>query len=67
VRFSDYWGRWTRTGVHGDPRSATREKGEVIWEAVLRGMQETVEDLIGWPDQERSDQHRLPVQSEIRW
>jgi creatinine amidohydrolase len=23
VRFSDYWGRWTKVGVHGDPTAAT--------------------------------------------
>jgi creatinine amidohydrolase/Fe(II)-dependent formamide hydrolase-like protein len=27
VRFNDFWGRWTRTGVHGDPTKATAEKG----------------------------------------
>jgi creatinine amidohydrolase len=67
VRFSDWWGRWTTTGVHGDPRPANAEKGKVIWEAVLRGMQETVQDLISWPDQKRRDQHRLPVQSKVQW
>ena len=29
VRFNDFWGRWTKTGVHGDPRKATAEKGRV--------------------------------------
>ncbi len=61
VRLSDYWGRWTRVGVHGDPRPATAEKGRVIWDAVITGMRETVEDLLAWPEQQRSDQHRLPV------
>jgi creatinine amidohydrolase len=67
VRFNDYWGRWTTVGVHGDPRSATAAKGKVIWDAVLAGMQETVRDLLDWPDQKRRDQHRLPVQSSVRW
>lgn len=67
VRFNDYWGRWTTVGVHGDPRSATAVKGKVIWEAVLGGMQEAVHDLEGWPEQKRRDQHRLPVQSSVRW
>ena len=35
VRFTDYWGRWTKSGVHGDPTAATAEKGKIIWEAVL--------------------------------
>ena len=67
VRFNDWWGRWTATGVHGDPRPATAAKGKVIWEAVLSGMQEAVRDLLDWPDQKRRDQHRLPVQSSVRW
>jgi creatinine amidohydrolase len=67
MRFSDYWGRWTTSGVHGDPRKASPEKGRVIWEAVLKGMQECVQDLQEWPAQKRSDQHRLPVQSSVRW
>jgi creatinine amidohydrolase len=67
VRFSDWWGRWTRDGVHGDPRPATSAKGKTIWDAVLKGMLETVQDLMSWPAQERADQHRLPVQSDIRW
>ena len=25
VRFSDFWARWTKTGVHGDPTAATAE------------------------------------------
>jgi creatinine amidohydrolase len=67
VRFSDWWGRWTRTGVHGDPRRATPEKGKVIWEAILTGMLEAARDLQEWPVEERRDQHRLPVQSTIHW
>ncbi len=67
VRFSDYWGRWTRTGVHGDPTKATAEKGKIIWEAVLAGMIEVVDEFRAWPIAERSDQHKLPVQSQIQW
>jgi len=67
VRLNDYWGRWTTVGVHGDPRSANAKKGKVIWDAVLAGMQEAVRDLLDWPAQKRLDQHRLPVQSSIRW
>src|SRR5262245_6919838 len=31
VRFADYWGRWTTTGVHGDPTAATAEKGKLLF------------------------------------
>jgi creatinine amidohydrolase len=67
VRFNDYWGRWTRTGVHGDPTKATAEKGRVLFEAAVTGLVELVDELRGWPVAERQDMHRLPVQADIRW
>lgn len=67
VRFNDYWGRWTKTGVHGDPRKATPEKGKLIFEAVVSKLIEIVDELRAWPLPERSDQHAGPVQSHIRW
>jgi creatinine amidohydrolase len=67
VRFSDFWGRWTRVGVHGDPTAATAEKGKIIWEAVLARLAEVVDEFRGWPAAPRTDQHRGPVQSQIRW
>jgi creatinine amidohydrolase len=67
VRFNDYWGRWTRLGVHGDPTAATAEKGKVIFEAAVVGLLEIVAEWQAWPIAKRSDQHRSPVQSQIRW
>lgn len=67
VRFNDYWGRWTRTGVHGDPRPATAEKGRIIFEAAVTALSELVDEWRAWPVPERSDQHRQGVQSDIRW
>jgi len=67
VRFSDYWGRWTQDGVHGDPTVATAEKGRVIYEAAVEGLLGVVEEWRDWPVAERSDQHSGPVQSDIRW
>jgi len=67
VRFNDYWGRWTKLGVHGDPTVATAEKGKVLLEATLDGMVELVDELREWPIEERSDQHRLPVQKDIQF
>jgi creatinine amidohydrolase len=67
VRFSDYWGRWTKTGVHGDPRTATREKGKLLFEAIVSRMIELVDEWRAWPIAERSDQHALPVQAHIHW
>ncbi|MHB9033640.1 MAG: creatininase family protein [Anaerolineae bacterium] len=67
VRFSDYWGRWTSTGVHGDATTATAEKGRVIFEAVVAKLVRIVDEFRQWPLPERSDQHTHPVQSQIRW
>jgi len=67
VRFSDYWGRWTKVGVHGDPTAATAEKGKLIFEAAVTRMVELVDEWRAWPIRERSDQHVQPPQREVRW
>ncbi len=67
VRFADYWGRWTKLGVHGDPTKATAEKGRLIFEAAVSGLIELTEEWRAWPIPPRSDQHTGPVQSQIRW
>jgi creatinine amidohydrolase len=67
VRFSDFWGRWTKTGVHGDPTKATAEKGKILFEAAVSRMVELVSELRAWPIAKREDMHRAPVQSDIRW
>jgi creatinine amidohydrolase len=67
VRFSDYWGRWTKLGVHGDPTVATAEKGKVIFEAAVDGLVEFVTEWREWPIPARSDQHAAPVRKDIRW
>lgn len=67
VRFSDYWGRWTTLGVHGDATTATAEKGAVIFEAAVTALVEVVDELRAWPIAPRTDQHTNPVQRDIRW
>jgi creatinine amidohydrolase len=67
VRLSDYWGRWTMLGVHGDPTTATAEKGAVIFEAAVAGLLGIVDELRAWPIAPRADQHASPVQGDIRW
>ena len=67
VRFNDFWARWTKVGVHGDPRAATPEKGKIIWEAVLSRMVELVDEFRAWPVAARNDRHCGPVQSHITW
>jgi creatinine amidohydrolase len=67
VRFSDYWSRWTELGVHGDARTATAAKGEVIFEAAVGGLLEFVDEWRAWPVAERRDFHTNPVQRGIEW
>lgn len=67
ARFHDYWGRWTKTGVHGDPTKATAEKGRRLFEAAVSGLIELAKEWRAWPISARSDQHAGPVQREIRW
>ena len=67
ARFNDYWSRWTDLGVHGDARTATAAKGEVIFEAAVGGIVEFVEEWRAWPIAERRDFHTNPVQRGIRW
>jgi creatinine amidohydrolase len=67
VRFNDYWGRWTTTGVHGDSQPATAEKGRIIFEAAVSRLVEVVDEWRAWPLADRSDQHRGPVQKKISW
>lgn len=67
ARFNDYWSRWTDLGVHGDARSATAAKGEVIFETAVTRMIEMVDEFRAWPIADRRSFHAGPVQSGIRW
>jgi creatinine amidohydrolase len=67
VRFNDYWSRWTDLGVHGDARTATAAKGEVIFEAAVNGLLAFIDEWREWPIAERRSFHTNPVQGGIRW
>jgi creatinine amidohydrolase len=67
VRFNDYWGRWTTTGVHGDPTAATPEKGELLFETIVSKLVDIVDEWRAWPIAERADQHTEPTQAHIDW
>jgi creatinine amidohydrolase len=67
VRFNDIWGRWTKTGVHGDPTKATPEKGKKIFEIVMKHMLAWLEEYRTWPIDARSDMHRQPPAKDVRW
>jgi creatinine amidohydrolase/Fe(II)-dependent formamide hydrolase-like protein len=67
ARFNDYWSRWTDLGVHGDARTATPEKGKIIFEAAVTGLIDLVQEWRAWPLAPRRDFHEHPVQARIRW
>ncbi len=67
VRFNDFWGRWTQTGVHGDATKGTAEKGKTLFEAAVGGLLQVVDELRAWPIEQRRDMHERPVQGNIRW
>jgi creatinine amidohydrolase len=67
VRFNDYWGRWTSSGVHGDPTKASATKGKILFEACVDGLLGFIDEWRAWPIADRSDQHSGPVQRQIRW
>ncbi|MGQ9628906.1 MAG: creatininase family protein [bacterium] len=67
VRFNDFWGRWTKSGVHGDATTATPEKGKIIFEAAVSALIEIVDEWRAWPIAERSDQHAQPGGTQIHW
>lgn len=67
VHFNDHWGRWTTTGVHGNPLAATPEKGRRILDAIVKDGLAWLEEFRQWPIEARADQHRQPVQRDIRW
>jgi creatinine amidohydrolase len=48
VRFYSFEERAPRTGVRGDPRAATAEKGEAIFAAVTRALAAAMRDPVLW-------------------
>lgn len=67
MRLNDYWSRWTDLGVHGDARTASAEKGAVIFEAAVTRLVQIVGEWREWPIAERRDMHAQPPQRHIRW
>jgi creatinine amidohydrolase len=55
VAFTDDWSRLSRTGVEGDPTTATAEKGRRIAELVIARLMEFCEDFQKYPIQPRRD------------
>jgi hypothetical protein len=53
--------------VHGDPRSATAEKGRRIFDTAVKELVRLVQEWRRWPIEERADLHTNPVQGDIAW
>ena len=62
MRFDDYWVRWSQLGVHDDPKVAKIEKGRIIFEAVVEGLLDAIDELREWPIQEQAAMHENPTQ-----
>jgi creatinine amidohydrolase len=58
IRMMDYWTKFSKSGVNGDPTLATAEKGRVIFESVVRNFVRLAREFKNRPDGERVDYHR---------
>jgi len=58
IRMMDYWTRFSKSGVNGDPTLAAAEKGRVIFESVVRNFVRLAREFKNRLDGERVDYHR---------
>ena len=54
----DYWTKFSKSGVNGDPTLATAEEGRVIFETVVRNFVRLAREFKNRLDGERVDYHR---------
>jgi creatinine amidohydrolase len=57
VRMMDWWTRFSKTGINGDPTLATVEKGRVIFESVVDNLVKLAREFKARPRGERVDHH----------
>ena len=62
IRMMDYWTRFSKSGVNGDPTLATQEKGRIIFEAVVRNFVRFAREFKNRPPGERVDYHKIEWQ-----
>jgi hypothetical protein len=53
----DWWTRWNKSGVVGDPTVASKEKGQILWEETVNNLIELAEEYRDLPLNERVDYH----------
>ena len=57
LKMMDHWSRVSDTGVIGDATLATREKGELVFEAAAAQLAEIIREFRGIPIADRVDHH----------
>lgn len=57
VLMMDHWTRFSRSGTYGQPRLATKEKGRIVFETVVKALVELVHEFHARPRNDRADMH----------
>ncbi|MCC6344889.1 MAG: creatininase family protein [Bryobacterales bacterium] len=57
IKMMDYWTRFSKSGINGDPTLATAEKGKIIFEAVVNNFVRFAREFKNRPRGERTDHH----------
>jgi len=58
IKFMDIWTRFSKSGVYGDPNTATVDKGRVIFEAVVSAFLNLIREFKSRPDGQQVDHHQ---------
>src|SRR5580704_4455476 len=74
IRMMDYWTRFSKSGINGDPTLGTPEKGKVIFETVVDNFVKLAREFKNRPMGERVDYHKTewagrsdpPMSGELR-
>src|SRR5262249_10174393 len=62
IRMMDWWTRFSKSGVNGDPTLATAEKGRIIFEAVVSNFVRLAREFKNRPSGDRVDYHKTAWQ-----
>ena len=62
IRMMDHWTRFSKSGINGDPTLATKEKGRIIFDAVVRNLVRLAREFKSRPRGERVDYHQTEWQ-----
>jgi hypothetical protein len=56
-----WWSTFSETGVMGDASAATAEKGEILFEAAVEGLDAVLDGFADYPIREIDDHHSRDV------